>query len=102
MVSGTGGQLAFAIGAALSKGGRNITVLPSTAKQGKISRIVGQLELGTVVTIPRTLADVVVTEYGIARLRGKTQRQRAEELISIAHPDFRAGLRNEAQRFFWR
>jgi len=100
MVSGTGGQLAFAIGAAISKGGRNITVLPSTAREGRVSRIVPQLEPGTVVTVPRNLADVVVTEHGIGRLKGKTQRQRAEELISIAHPDFRAALRNQAQRLF--
>jgi len=101
MVSGTGGQLAFAIGAALSKGGRNVTVLPATAREGKVSRIVPQLEPGTMVTTPRTLADIVVSEYGIARLKGKTQRQRAEELINIAHPDFRAELRSEAQRLFW-
>ena len=101
MVSGTGGQLAFAIGAALSKGGRNVTVLPSTARGGKVSRIVPQLEPGTTVTTPRTLADIVVSEYGIARLKGKTQRQRAEELINIAHPDFRAELRSQAQRLFW-
>ena len=101
MVSGTGGQLAFAIGAALSKGGRNITVLSSTARQGKISRITNQLEPGSVVTVPRTLADVVVTEYGIARLKGKTQRQRAEELISIAHPDFRVELKSKARQMFW-
>jgi 4-hydroxybutyrate CoA-transferase len=100
MVSGTGGQLAFAIGSALSKGGRNITVLASTARGGEVSRIVPQLELGTAVTVPRTLADIVVTEYGIAKLKGKTQRQRAEELISVAHPDFRAELRREAQRLF--
>ena len=101
MVSGSGGQLAFAIGAALSKGGRNITVFPSTAQGGKVSRIAPQLEPGTAGTVPRALADTVVTEYGIAKLRGKTQRQRAEELINIAHPDFRAELRGEAQRYFW-
>ncbi len=101
MVSGTGGQLAFAIGAALSKGGRNITVLPSTAQGGKVSRIVLQLESGTVVTVPRTLADIVVTEHGIARLKGKTQRQRAEELINVARPDFRTELREEAKRLYW-
>jgi len=101
MVSGTGGQLAFAIGAALSNGGRNITVLLSTAREGMVSRIVPQLEPGAVVTVPRNLADIVVTEHGIARLKGKTQRQRAEELINIAHPDFRAELRSEARRLFW-
>ncbi len=100
MVSGTGGQLTFAIGASLSRGGRSITVLPSTAGKGSLSRIVPQLEPGTVVSVPRNLADIVVTEYGIARLRGKTQRQRAHELISTAHPDFRDELRKEAQRLF--
>lgn len=99
--SGTGGQLAFAIGASLSRGGRAVTVLPSTAKGGKLSRIVPSLQPGTVVTVPRTLADVIITEYGVARLKGKTQRQRAEELIAIAHPDFRTELRNEAQRLYW-
>ncbi|HIE17582.1 MAG TPA: 4-hydroxybutyrate CoA transferase [Dehalococcoidia bacterium] len=101
MVSGTGGQLAFATGVALSKGGKNITVLPSTARGGTLSRIVPSLEGGSIVSVPRTLADIVVTEYGVARLCGKTQRQRAEELISIAHPDFRSELRREAKRLFW-
>ena len=101
MLSGTGGQLTFAIGAALSPGGRNITVLPSTARGGTVSRIVPRLEPGTVVSVPRNLADIVVTEYGIAQLRGKTQRQRAQELIAIAHPDFRSELEKEAQRLYW-
>ena len=101
MYSGTGGQLAFAIGAQLSKGGRSIEALPSTAKNGTISRITPMLEPGSVVTVPRTLADIVVTEYGIARLRGRTQRERAEALIAIAHPDFRAELKKAAQRLFW-
>ncbi|MFH1651286.1 MAG: acetyl-CoA hydrolase/transferase C-terminal domain-containing protein [Chloroflexota bacterium] len=101
MVSGTGGQLAFATGAALSRGGRSITVLPATARHGEISRIVPQFSPGTVITVPRTLADIVVTEYGIARLKGKTQRRRAEELMAIAHPDFRAELRRECQRLFY-
>lgn len=101
MVGGPGGQLAFATGAQLSKGGRFVSVLPSTARGGTISRIVPLLKEGTVVTIPRTLADIVITEYGIARLRGKSQRERALELIAIAHPDFRAELRGEAERLFW-
>lgn len=101
MVSGPGGQLAFAIGAQLSRGGRFVSSLPSTAKDGTISRIVPQLQKGTIVTVPRTLADIVVTEYGIARLRGKSQRERALELIAIAHPDFREELRKEANRLFW-
>lgn len=101
MVSGPGGQLAFAVGAQLSAGGRFISTLPSTAKGGTISRIVPRLPQGTVVTVPRTLADVAVTEYGIARLRGKSQRERALELINVAHPDFRTELRKEAEELFW-
>jgi 4-hydroxybutyrate CoA-transferase len=100
-MSGPGGQPPFAIGAVLSRGGRSITVLPSTAAEGKMSRIVPKLEAGTVVTVPRVFADYIVTEYGIARLLGKSQRQRAEELIAIAHPDFRAELRREARRMYW-
>ena len=101
MVGGPGGQLAFATGAQLSEGGRFVSILPSTARGGTVSRIVPLLKEGTVVTIPRTLADIVITEYGIARLRGKSQRERALELIAIAHPDFRAELRGEAERLFW-
>lgn len=101
IISGSGGQTAFAIGALLSKGGRSITVLPSTAANGKVSRIVPMLEAGTGVTVPRNCADYVVTEYGIARLRGKSVRKRAQELIAIAHPDFRAELTEEAQRLYW-
>jgi 4-hydroxybutyrate CoA-transferase len=78
-------------------------VLYSTADtaQGRVSRIVPQFEKGTIITCPRAIADHIVTEYGIARLLGKTDRQRAEELISIAHPDFRAELRREAQRMLY-
>jgi len=101
MIGGPGGQLAFAIGAQLSKGGRFVTTLPSTAKGETVSRIVPLLKEGAIVTIPRTLADMVVTEYGIARLRGKSQRERALELISISHPDFRAELKSEAKRLYW-
>ena len=101
MISSTGGQLAFAIGASLAKGGQNITVLSSTAQGETVSRIVASLQPGTIVTVPRTLADMVVTEYGIAYLKGKTQRQRAQELMAIAHPDFRADLQKEAQRLYY-
>jgi 4-hydroxybutyrate CoA-transferase len=101
MTSGSGGQLSFAIGAYLSKGGRSVVAIPSTAKDGALSRIVPILEPGTVVSTPRTLADIVVTEYGIARLKGKTQRERALELVAVAHPDFRADLKKEAERLYW-
>ena len=101
MFGGPGGQLAFAIGSHISKGGRFITALPSTAREGNSSRIVSSLPEGTVVTVPRTLADIVVTEYGIAKLEGKSQRERAFELIAIAHPDFRPELDREAKGMFW-
>jgi 4-hydroxybutyrate CoA-transferase len=101
MTSGSGGQLSFAIGAYLSKGGRSVVAIPSTAKGGQLSRILPMLEPGTVVSTPRTLADHVVTEYGIARLKGKTQRERALELIAVAHPHFRAELKKEAERLYW-
>jgi len=58
-------------------------------------------EEGSIVTIPRYFADIVITEYGIARLWGKNHRQRAEELIAIAHPGFRTELRQQAQRLMW-
>ena len=101
--SGTGGQLAFSIGAQHSRGGRSVTVLPSSSMVDgeRRSRIVPMLEAGTVVTVPRTYADIFVTEYGIARLAGKTLRQRVEELVAIARPDFRAELRQEARRHYY-
>ena len=101
MVNGTGGQPDFHIASVLSKGGRAITLLRSTALSGSISRIVAQHEEGAIITVPRTFADYVVTEYGVARLLGKSLRDRARELIAIAHPDFRADLRREAARLLW-
>ncbi len=99
--AGVGGHLAFAMGAYLAPTGRYVTVMPSTSRDGAISTIMPQFEPGQIVTVPRDIADTVVTEYGIARLLGKTVRQRADELIAIAHPDFRAELRREAQRLFY-
>ncbi|MCD8117006.1 MAG: 4-hydroxybutyrate--acetyl-CoA CoA transferase [Oscillospiraceae bacterium] len=96
--SGTGGAWDFAYGAFHAKNGRGIIALQSTAKSGTISRIVPQLTAGSVVSIPRNIVDMVVTEYGVAHLRGKSIRQRVEELIAVAHPDFRAELRKEANR----
>lgn len=94
----SGGQLPFACGAWLSKGGRYIVVIPSTAmtSKGPVSRIAPELPDGTVTSIPCTLADYVVTEYGIARMAEKSLRERAEAMISIAHPDFRKDLRKAA------
>jgi 4-hydroxybutyrate CoA-transferase len=93
MWSGPGGQLEFVIGATLAKNGRSVTILPAAAKEESVSRIVAQHPPGTVVTVPRQFADYVVTEFGVASLFGKSDRQRAEELINIAHPDHRADLR---------
>jgi len=98
MINGTGGQPEAHIGAILSRGGRAITLLPSTALEGAVSRVVAQHEAGSIVTLPRFFADTIVTEHGIARLMGKNHRQRAQELIAVAHPDFRAELRREAGR----
>jgi 4-hydroxybutyrate CoA-transferase len=101
MINGTGGQPEAHIGALFSKGGRAITLLPSTALGGSVSRVVSQQEEGALITIPRFFADIVISEYGVASLMGKNHRQRAEELIAIAHPDFRADLRKQAQRLFY-
>ncbi|WP_322795165.1 acetyl-CoA hydrolase/transferase family protein [Tepidiforma sp.] len=100
MVNGTGGQPDTHMAAAMCKNGRAITVMRSTAMEGTISKVVAKHEAGTLVTIPRYLADTIITEYGVARLLDKNHRQRAEELISIAHPDFRAELRREAQELW--
>lgn len=94
--SGIGGQLDFIRGAALSKGGKPIIALPSTAAGGKVSRIVVELSQGAGVVTTRGHVHWVVTEYGAVNLHGKTLRQRAELLISIAHPDFRTELQHRA------
>jgi 4-hydroxybutyrate CoA-transferase len=100
LINGTGGQPETHIGAILSRGGRAITLLPSTALEGAVSRVVAQHEAGSVVTVPRYFADTVITEHGVARLWGKNHRQRAAELTAVAHPDFRADLTVEAKRLF--
>ena len=94
-VSGTGGLLDFVRGARLSKGGRSILALPSTAGGGRSSRIVPRLGAGDVVSCPRADADIVVTEHGVARLRDKSIDERAEALIAIADPAFRRDLAEE-------
>ena len=95
--SGTGGQLDTHRGAQLSPGGRGIIALRSTAKGGEISTIVPTLSLGAEVTVPSQCVDTIVTEYGIAELRGRNLYERARALINIAHPDLRETLTAEVR-----
>ncbi len=101
MYTGSGGQLAFAVGACLA-GGKSIVVLPSSAtvRGARVSRIVASLAPAAVVTVPRACVHYVVTEYGIATLRGRSIKDRARELIAVAHPDFRAELTAESKRLY--
>ena len=96
--SGTGGQADFVRGANVSKGGKSFITTASTAKHGTISCIVPTLTPGAAVTTSKNDVDHVVTEFGVAKLRGKTARQRALALIEIAHPDFRSELREAARK----
>lgn len=99
--SGIGGQVDFVRGASLSKGGKAIIALPSTTKDGKISRIVGHITEGGGVVTSRGHVSYVVTEFGIASLQGKSIRERALELIRIAHPKFREQLLNDVRKHYW-
>jgi len=99
--SGIGGQVDFIRGAALSRGGRPVIALPSTTRDGKRSRIVPTLAPGGGVVTSRGHVHYVVTEYGIASLHGKSIRERALELIRIAHPQFRRELLTEVRKFYW-
>ena len=93
--SGIGGQCDFVRGAGRSRGGKTFIAVSSTAAGGKISRIVAGFKPGTTVTTSRCDVQYIVTEYGVANLRGKTLRERAKLLIDIAHPDFRAKLEED-------
>lgn len=99
-VSGVGGQTDFVCGAALSKGGKSIIALSSVSKDEKKSKIVSFLDRGASVTSLRHDIDYVVSEYGIAYLRGKTLNERAKALIKIAHPKFRDWLESERRRLY--
>jgi len=96
--SSSGGQVDFARGAMYSEGGQGFIVLHSTTKDGSVSRIVPQLSQGDAVTLSKNTVDKVVTEYGVAELRARSVRERTAALISIAHPDHREHLRQEARR----
>ena len=104
MYTGVGGQTVFMIAGAYSPGGKSVSVTPSssvpTVDRQRVSRIVPELDPGGVVTVPRTYVDYVVTEQGIATLRGKTIKERVGELIEVAHPDFRPELEDEARRLY--
>ena len=97
--SGVGGQLDFVRGARMSEGGKAVIALPSTAKGG-ISRIVPTLKEGAAVTTSRNDVDYVVTDYGIASLKGKTVRDRMKALINIAHPNVREELQKKAYEVY--
>lgn len=94
--SGTGGQNDMSVGAVHARNGRSIICLPSTAKNGSISTINPSPTPGSVVTLSRNDVDYIITEYGIAPIKGRTIRQRVENIIGIAHPDFRGELRKTA------
>lgn len=91
-ISGVGGQVDFVRGATLSKGGKSIIAMPSSAKGGTISKIVACIDEGAAITTSRNDVDYIVTEYGIARLKGLSLKERAKALIKIAHPNFREEL----------
>jgi itaconate CoA-transferase len=98
--SGAGGQIDFVRGAFNSSGGKSIQAFYSTARNGKVSRVVSRFESGTVVTVPRMDTHYLATEYGVVNLKGKSTRDRALDIISIAHPDFRDDLLREAENMY--
>jgi len=101
--TGVGGQTVFMIAGAYSDGGRSVSVLPASSRPAggaRVSRIVAGFPPGTAITVPRTFVDFVVTEFGIAELRGKSLRQRVGALIEIAHPEFRDELRLQARALY--
>ncbi len=98
--SGIGGQMDFVRGATWAKGGKSFIALTSTAKKGTLSRISAALAPGTTVSTSRNDVDNIVTEYGVAALRGQTLPERAKRLIAIAHPDFRDQLKEDYERIY--
>lgn len=98
--SGTGGQVDFVRGASMTKDGKSIMAMPSTTGKGTVSKIVPFIAHGAAVTTSRNDVDYVVTEYGVAKLKGRSLRQRALSLIAIAHPQFRESLMEEFNKRF--
>lgn len=99
--SGIGGQVDFVTGASISKGGKPIIALPSTAQNETVSRIKPCIAEGAGVVTSRGNVHYIVTEYGAASLRGKSIRERALELIRVAHPKFRSQLLEEVRKHYW-
>ena len=102
--TGVGGQTVFMLAGAYAPNGKSVSVVPSSSVpstgSARVTRIVPTLAPGTPVTVPRTYVDFVVTEFGVAELRGKTVKQRCRALCEIAHPDFRDELRDHAKRLY--
>jgi acyl-CoA hydrolase len=99
--SSSGGQADFARGAMYSPGGKAFVVLHSTTRDGSVSRISPRLSPGSVVTTLKNTVDHVVTEWGVAELRGRSVAERTRALITIAHPKFRDDLEREAKQMRW-
>ncbi len=100
--SSTGGQSDFSRGARLAKHGKGFVCLHSSARDETVSTIVPTLDPGTAVSTHKNNTDIVVTEYGVAELRGKTIRERTHALIGIAHPNFRDELKHKAKELgYW-
>ena len=97
-ISGTGGQADYVRGAVLSPGGKSFIAFPSTAAGGKVSRITATLTPGAIVSTSKNDVDCIVTEFGVARLRGRSLSQRVKALIAIAHPSFREDLLRQARQ----
>lgn len=98
--SGVGGQVDFVRGASMAEDGKSIIAMPSTAANGKVSRIVALIDEGAAVTTSRNDVDYIVTEFGIAKLKGKTLKERGRLLINVAHPDFKPNLIAEWENRF--
>lgn len=99
-ISGSGGQADFVRGALQSRGGKSFIAFSSTSQGGTVSRISPTLAPGSIVTTLKNEVDYIVTEYGIAKMRGNTLGERTRQLIAIAHPNFREELRAQAKRWF--
>ncbi|PWM23099.1 MAG: acetyl-CoA hydrolase, partial [Oscillospiraceae bacterium] len=95
--SGSGGAGDFAVGASHAKEGKSIIAVHSTAKNGTISTLQPTLYPGSAVNITRNDTDYIVTEYGVAKMKGRCIQDRVEQLIAISHPDFRDELREKAK-----